>query len=68
MLEYVLWGRKPDAPEWASQVLAEVKDQEALEQAKKHATEQGYVSLRVLEYRGEAPDFTNVFNTGKAKR
>jgi len=60
--EFVLWGREDGTPEWAEQLITATTDRAHLEKARAWARAHGFVALRVSEYRGEAPDFRNVFN------
>lgn len=66
---YVLWGRKPEEPEWMEDMIIETNDPVKLNDAKIEATKQGFVGLRVLTMEGfEKPDFAGTLNIGKGRK
>jgi hypothetical protein len=57
-MEYILWATKKGNPEYMEQLITETTSLEHLSEAKSWAIQNGYEKLRVMEYNGEAPDFT----------
>jgi hypothetical protein len=57
-MEYVLWATKFGEPGWKEELITSTTDKEHLERARVWALANGFHRLRVMEYRGEKPDFT----------
>jgi hypothetical protein len=63
--EYILWATPKDSE--FEEVITETKSLDHLQKAKDWAIENGFKNLRVLEYGGEAPDFSGIFNKNKRR-
>lgn len=61
--EYVLWGRRPDDPEWAETILTATTDKARIEAIKARAAADGWIDLRVSTFHPGGPvDFAGTVN------
>jgi hypothetical protein len=66
MIEYVLFGVKPG--EKYESFIGEYGSEADYNSARNSAENAGYTGLRLLIYRGEAPDFIAAINSSKRRR
>lgn len=57
MIEFVLWGRKPDEEDWKEELITSTSDKEHLKKAEEWAKEQGFITRISKLNLSEKPDF-----------
>ena len=57
---YILYANKPGNPDYLEDIITETTDLKHLEAAKKWAADNGFISLRVHEFRYSHNDFNNM--------
>jgi len=66
---FILYGNKPNQPDYLEEIITQTQDLEHLEKAKKWAEENGYVSFRVATHgdRFTEKEFQRMIDTFKGK-
>jgi len=59
-MEYILYAKKPNQPDYLEEIITETKSLSHLEKAKKWATKNGFVSLRVGTFENTEEEFNDL--------
>ncbi len=59
-MEYIVYGNKPNQPNYLEEIITETKSLSHLEKAKKWATKNGFISLRVGTFENTQKEFDNL--------
>lgn len=64
-VEMVLWAKRKGAEDWQTELITSTTSADHLAKAKEWAIANGFVNLRVSEFRpGDKPDFIGAINKG----
>ncbi len=58
---FILWGRKPNDPDWKDDIITETVHQYRLQNLIKWAKDSGYIGLRIMVFNNNTGEFVKQY-------